>query len=627
MVLIDRDHLLPALREQCKAEQKERAFLLEGAYHSGAFFLESFVDLQSYVQSSTEAQLDLDPHFVLAALRSAQKAIRLFVFLHTHPSQGNLHFSQLDRCFELNVIKLARQAGYLEPLIFLVASSQDTIGRAYRNGQEEALRITDDEWSIPRGWLARIQVLTDEAMPYGVLYDPKSNGVVRLAASAARLIADKQRQQRARSLPAEEWEALESKLREAFHNDQRTFLQRTPTYLDTGELYQLEILLQNSCNLRCRYCFAEGGTYGQQTVRLTPEQGRRIIRILVQQGIHKISKIAFFGGEPSTLPDTMEAICDECARLVACGQMQESPEFFIITNCISISQKCMKVLHRYRIHVTISIDGPAEINDQLRVFPNGYKTHDLVLRNLQKLRAHGIEPAMVEATYTAIHERAGLSREETVAALQEELGISGIYLCDCDCSDPTFEPTYEGAAARIAQDNRSLALLFLEKKYEEVPLMLRQFVIQTSRRLNMKEGQDYLCEAGLQSLTIAANGDIYPCHMFIPGKYMLLDNIFLGDFDLQASKPAVDELEMYTKLGRETCRDCWARNICNMCLYRIYQTQWRADARDKLADHCKILKNQLEKTILYLSNMQQAERKALYDAIGKLQPVKHDETQ
>ena len=39
MVLIDRDHLLPTLREQCKAERKERAFLLEGAYHSGAFFL------------------------------------------------------------------------------------------------------------------------------------------------------------------------------------------------------------------------------------------------------------------------------------------------------------------------------------------------------------------------------------------------------------------------------------------------------------------------------------------------------------------------------------------------------------------------------------------------------------
>ena len=53
MVLIDRDHLLPTLREQCKAERKERAFLLEGAYHSGAFFLESFMDLQSYVKSST----------------------------------------------------------------------------------------------------------------------------------------------------------------------------------------------------------------------------------------------------------------------------------------------------------------------------------------------------------------------------------------------------------------------------------------------------------------------------------------------------------------------------------------------------------------------------------------------
>ncbi len=100
---------------------------------------------------------------------------------------------------------------------------------------------------------------------------------------------------RARSLPAEEWEALESKLREAFHNDQRTFLQRTPTYLDTGELYQLEILLQNSRNLRRRYCFLPRvEPMDSKTVRLTPEQGRRIIRILVQQGIHKISKIAFF---------------------------------------------------------------------------------------------------------------------------------------------------------------------------------------------------------------------------------------------------------------------------------------------------------------------------------------------
>ena len=77
----------------------------------------------------------------------------------------------------------------------------------------------------------------------------------------------------------------------------------------------------------------------------------------------------------------------------------------------------MEVLHRYRIHVTISIDGPAEINDQLRVFPNGYKTHDLVLRNIQKLRAHGIEPAMVEATYTAVHERAGLASIYAIATV------------------------------------------------------------------------------------------------------------------------------------------------------------------------------------------------------------------
>lgn len=88
MVLIDRDHLLPTLREHCKAERKERAFLLEGAYHSGAFFLESFMDLQSYVKSSTEVQLDLEPHFVLAALRSAQRQTGCLYFCTPIPIKG-----------------------------------------------------------------------------------------------------------------------------------------------------------------------------------------------------------------------------------------------------------------------------------------------------------------------------------------------------------------------------------------------------------------------------------------------------------------------------------------------------------------------------------------------------------
>ena len=627
MVLVDQNRTLAAIQAQIQGKAAEQVFLLEGTYIDGAFLLENFIDVNNYIKSSGADYLNLQPRLVLAALRAAKKANTLFVLLHTHPHQSNLHFSRLDRCFELDVIKLAKEAGYQDPLIFLVVSPEETLGRDYQDGREEALRITEDEWSIPRGWLGRIQVLADESLSYGVLYDPKSNGVVRLAAAAAREIAKKQQMQGLGSLPAEEREALEAKLQHAFHNNQHSFLKQTPTYLETGALNQLEILLQNGCNLRCRYCFAEGGSYGQKTVRLTPERGKSIVRTLVDQGIHKISRITFFGGEPSTLPDTMEAICEECTRLFEGGQLKAVPEFFIITNCISISSKCMEVLRRYRIHITISIDGPAEINDQLRVFPNGYKTHDLVLRNLQRLREFGIEPAMVEATYTAIHERAGLTREQTIAALQKELGIQSIYLCDCDCRDPVFQPAHEEDSAIMERDNQDIKKLFVEQNYGEVPLELLRFVIQTSKKLNMQEIPDCLCDAGLQSLTIAANGDIYPCHLFISGRYMQLGNIFTSDFDISLHKLALEGQRMYTKLGRESCRTCWARNFCSMCFFRIYQAEWFADARTKLEGHCAITKNRLEKIILYLSNMQQAERKALYDAIGKLQPVKHDETQ
>ena len=91
--------------------------------------------------------------------------------------------------------------------------------------------------------------------------------------------------------------------------------------------------------------------------------------------------------------------------------------------------------------------------------------------------------------------------------------------------------------------------------------MLRQFVIQTSRRLNMIEG------AGLSLRSRPAIPDHCSQWRYLPPVTCLFPAstcywiTFSWGISICRHPPAVDELEMYTKLGREPCRDCWARNI------------------------------------------------------------------
>ena len=258
-------------------------------------------------------------------------------------------------------------------------------------------------------------------MPYGVLYDPKSNGVVRLAASAARFIMDKQRQQRARSLPAEEGKHWNPSCGRHFTTTSTPFYSEHPHIWTRGNSTNWK-----SCSRTAATCAA-----GTASPRVEPMDSKPSVSLRSKadassgfwpnRAFIKYPKLPFWAGNPlhfqtqwkpfvTNVPDSLRAV--ECRK----------PQNFLSLRIAFQFLKMHGGAPSLSVHVTISIDGPAEINDQLRVFPNGYKTHDLVLRNIQKLRAHGIEPAMVEATYTAVHEKSRTVREETVAALQEELG-------------------------------------------------------------------------------------------------------------------------------------------------------------------------------------------------------------
>lgn len=614
MVLRDDRNFLTDIMESIHAGSKESAILFSGACIDGVIYIEEEADLQKYVEWSSQDKLKMCKSVLASCIRTMKNLNKCFVFLHTHPKQRDLKFSDLDQNFEDKVLNLAEKMEYQNILCFLVASAEGVIGRYYQNGKKGNLEI---EISDSYNWLSNAKILFHEAMEKGAIYDPRSNGMVRGSNQAVKLMEEIQQLYVRGELPAEQFVILNRKLKEQFNGNSEEFLRPAQSYSDNKVINKLEILLQNGCNLNCRYCYADGGTYGQKTKVLTSDQGRQIILNLVKQGIHKIVSITFFGGEPSVFPETIESICKECKRLFETGELETIPLYYMITNCVKVSEKCIQVIGKYDIQLTISLDGPAEINDQLRVQKNGKGTYDTVVKNIERLRENNIEPVMIEATYTKVHEKEGYTREDTVSVLQNELRMESVYLCDCIGN--SLEPKKRTDEEEEADDDLEIEKFFVKKDYHNVSIKFMDFVMTCCRKLNMDGISDSLCDAGFGSVTVAPNGDIYPCHLFVGTKKYKMGNVFSDKFNLYPTESSMCELRKKTKRERKECQSCWIRNFCTRCIFQ-FDDIGNADMLHEFEKGCEALKNRYEKVILCLINMDQRERKEMYAEMRKLQP-------
>ena len=72
-----------------------------------------------------------------------------------------------------------------------------------------------------------------------------------------------------------------------------------PTFKQTGLVKSICLMIAQDCNLRCKYCFGDGGSYGQERAIMTPEVGKKAVDYLIKaSGPRKHLEMDFFSGEP-----------------------------------------------------------------------------------------------------------------------------------------------------------------------------------------------------------------------------------------------------------------------------------------------------------------------------------------
>ena len=145
------------------------------------------------------------------------------------------------------------------------------------------------------------------------------------------------------------------------------------------ELKRIQIMVSSICNLNCIYCYANGGNYGYKEEIMRYEVADKIIEF-IKKNIDSVSEIDFFGGEPIIGYKIIIYICDKLK------EENLKLNYTMVSNLTMLPEEFISYIKRYNISITVSLDGPKEITDYLRLPKSGSdSTYEKVKNNIERL--------------------------------------------------------------------------------------------------------------------------------------------------------------------------------------------------------------------------------------------------
>lgn len=304
-------------------------------------------------------------------------------------------------------------------------------------------------------------------------------------------------------------------------------------------IHAVKIHVSNTCNLRCKYCYAHGGNYGKKDSLMDKQTAEKVVHFIhTSEKLKDIQYITFFGGEPLMNPEIIEYICEQTCN--------DPVSYLLQTNGTILNDKILQILTKYNILVTVSLDGPETVNDLNRVHINGKGTYKEIIQNILAMRQGGVNIVSIEGTMSReILEN--YSKTEIADLLYKETGIKSI---------------------KVEVDENLGYLMSEEEMKKEITCFFENALkdkylldCDSYKILSTILSKNYpysVCPAGRHVLTVGADGNIFPCQLF-------LDNSDwkMGDIENDFSQNKINELK---KSNRQDCADCPAQRTCTACV-------------------------------------------------------------
>ncbi len=305
------------------------------------------------------------------------------------------------------------------------------------------------------------------------------------------------------------------------------------------------------CNLSCRYCYAEGGTYGKQIRHLSPAMAREAVQRLVEgSGDQEKVTLVIFGGEPLLNMEAVRAAVDEAES----ASVLSGKKVFIslTTNATLLTPEIITYIHQHKLAVSISLDGPADLHDANRPDSAGNGSYARIVPRLAGLLQGATSAVAARVTLTPQQ----WSRVEEVFYHLLELGFHEVGIGPVSPVRPEYLPDND-QEEQLLGGFAALADTFV-KAAKQGRILPFSNIIDLLARLHLGQTKAVSCGAGLGYLAVDAEGKYYLCHRLVGEESFCVGDISSGH-DPDKISSAIASV---TCGKQEMCSQCWARTLC-----------------------------------------------------------------
>ena len=344
-------------------------------------------------------------------------------------------------------------------------------------------------------------------------------------------------------------------------------------------LQTLVVNVTNQCNLSCTYCYEYGEdkivdtTNGQQPKFMNEATARESVEFALRESReNKRAHITFFGGETLMNFPVLKSTIAYARRRAA--EVGKDVDFSLTTNATLLRPDVIEFLADENVGVTISIDGPEDLQNKFRVFHNAAGSYAVVAPKIKALlERHRTRPIGARVTLT----RQTLDVGRIYRHLADEMGFWEVGFAPVTTAPGRDYAIGDSGFDQLLGQFRALAADYLAAALDNRHHGFSN-VRETLQEIHQGHAKAYPCGAGLGLMGVSTDGRVALCHRFAGSDEHGLGTVSDGvSWEKQR-----DFLESHHINNKTDCQTCWARPICAGGCYHEAHTRYESTSHPNL---------------------------------------------
>lgn len=336
-------------------------------------------------------------------------------------------------------------------------------------------------------------------------------------------------------------------------------------YVDDSELYHYDnnlssmiLLITESCNFACTYCY---GAYGEKNGSMTFDTAKHAVDLAFELGI---KDIVFFGGEPLL----NFALIKDVVAYIDTLQI-EDVRLRITTNGSLVNEEIAQFFVAHDIDVSVSMDGDVKSQNETRVLKGGASSYQQVLNGIEILKKHDLL-SLIEVTYSSRH------NADMTQQLEAALALCPNVTCACVDGKPNCKHERDVIRGRRLLDFYSQVLDFNEKHVENGIIGVQELYdkIASGEVLQLPQ---CLCSDIATRLIITSQGNIAPCPEMTDVADYIIGNV--NTLDKATFNKSRDEV--LSRLSSAKVEREWFSGLCETCIQHVIEHNGQFIYNDK----------------------------------------------